>query len=490
MAKRTNGSAAASTSSTKAHTSTAAPPAKRARFAATEKPRQLKKAAPPSAPVRAAKKVKTATTPPTHFIVSSGSYERLLYGLRCHFETSAEPASKKHKVAGRKLVVEPYFAFPAHLSSLKSVAASRLVSPDTGSERKVGGKYLVSGGTDEIIKVWDLKRRREVGTLEGEANGTITCLQFVPHRNMLLAASTDSNITLYRVRDWVLLRALKGHKGRVNSVDAHPAGRVALSVGQDKMLRMWDLVAGKAVSTMKLGAEGDVVRWNTDGTKFATICGNQLTVYGVDMTVLHALSGPSRFHDVHFSYFPLDKQDPAQSEYMFVACEDGKTRIFDVATPSVTDSEVENGASTLLEPVAVLVGHKNRVKMLDLLEVAVPDAETSTVVAVSASSDGLINVYDLAVLPSSAKGEKAALDIEPSGTYDTEASRLTCVCAIGLTDAPTTATEGEDHDDEIDESEEDESDADESDSGSEPLLDEEEYENEELEADEAELESD
>lgn len=62
---------------------------------------------------------------------------------------------------------------------------------------------------------------------------------------------------MYRVRDWVLLRSLKAHKGRVNSVDAHPDGRVALSVGQDKMLRMWDLVAGKAVATMKLG-EGEV----------------------------------------------------------------------------------------------------------------------------------------------------------------------------------------------------------------------------------------
>lgn len=71
---------------------------------------------------------------------------------------------------------------------------------------------------------------------------------------MLLCATASSGITLYRVRDWVLLRSLKGHKGRVNSVDAHPAGRVALSVGQDKMLRMWDLVAGKAVATMKIGA--------------------------------------------------------------------------------------------------------------------------------------------------------------------------------------------------------------------------------------------
>jgi protein MAK11 len=34
---------------------------------------------------------------------------------------------------------------------------------------------------------------------------------------------------------------------------AHPSGKVALSVGQDRTLRMWDLMRGKGVASMKLG---------------------------------------------------------------------------------------------------------------------------------------------------------------------------------------------------------------------------------------------
>lgn len=29
----------------------------------------------------------------------------------------------------------------------------------------------MSGGTDEVVKVWDLRRRKEVGTLEGDTSG-------------------------------------------------------------------------------------------------------------------------------------------------------------------------------------------------------------------------------------------------------------------------------------------------------------------------------
>lgn len=82
------------------------------------------------------------------------------------------------------------------------------------------------------------------------------------------------------------------------------------------------------------------------------------------MTILHALSAPSRFHDAHFCYFPLDAQDPTQCEYMFVACEDGKTRIFDVSEPTVPsaaeDEEIDPSTLPNFEPVTQLVGHANR----------------------------------------------------------------------------------------------------------------------------------
>lgn len=258
--------------------SSAAPVAKKARFS-NPPPAQSKPAT--TTPKTTTKPTVVQSGPAKKFVVSAGTYERLLYGLECSFVASTSTSDRP------TLSITPIFSFPAHLSSLRTVAASVTLPAATATtatksvHRKIGGKYLVSGGQDEVIKVWDLQRRKEVGSLEGDTTGTITCLKFCPQRNMLLSASSDSTISLYRVRDWVLLRSLKGHKGRVNSIDPHPDGRVCLSVGKDNNLRMWDLVAGKSVATLKLGTEGDLVRWNAQGTKFGVITANTLTVYGI-----------------------------------------------------------------------------------------------------------------------------------------------------------------------------------------------------------------
>lgn len=176
MAKRKASATAVSASTASTHTTgdhAKKPVGKRARFegpppkidsSSTSKP-----TARPSKSKAVAKQPKVAPTPsaPSTVVISAGSYERLLYGLTC----TLQPTPSSSNGLPYSVILNPYFAFPAHLSSLKAVAASQNPSPATGTERKVGGKYLVSGGTDEVVKVWDLRRRREVGVLEGQQTG-------------------------------------------------------------------------------------------------------------------------------------------------------------------------------------------------------------------------------------------------------------------------------------------------------------------------------
>lgn len=76
------------------------------------------------------------------FKIIAGSYEKLLYGLEGKYASGSDVPT-----------LEPIFIFPAHLACVKAVAASPT------------GKWLATGSEDEFIKVWDLRRRKEVGSL-------------------------------------------------------------------------------------------------------------------------------------------------------------------------------------------------------------------------------------------------------------------------------------------------------------------------------------
>lgn len=196
-----------------------------------------------------------APTGPT-FKIIAGSYEKLLYGLEGHYPSGSDVP-----------VLKPIFIFPAHLSWIKCIAASP------------NGKYLATGSEDEFIKVWDLRRRREIGALS-QHTGSITSLTF-PTSQHLLATSVDATLSLFRTNDWALLKSLKGHSGRVNSVDVHPTGRVALSVGKDQTLKMWDLMRGRGAASLALGSEAEIVKFAPSGTHFAVLYPRKVEIYSL-----------------------------------------------------------------------------------------------------------------------------------------------------------------------------------------------------------------
>lgn len=150
--------------------------------------------------------IKTPTT--IDWLIVAGSYERLLYGV---------------KLSGESLALESEFIYPSHISCIKAVAT--------------GGRFLASGATDEHLKVYDLKLRKEVGTLM-QHEGSITCLEFY-QKSHLVSASEDGSLCVYRVKDWEVLKTLRGHKGQVNHFAVHPTGKIMLSVGKDSTLRLW-----------------------------------------------------------------------------------------------------------------------------------------------------------------------------------------------------------------------------------------------------------
>jgi len=116
------------------------------------------------------------------------------------------------------------------------------------------GRFLITGGFDEIIRLYDLKQRREKGQLIGHEGkqmnriavnfslGTITCLR--SYKNFVISGAEDSMIIIWKAKEWSLLFRLKGHKDSVHDMALHETGKILASVGKDRKIILWNMING------------------------------------------------------------------------------------------------------------------------------------------------------------------------------------------------------------------------------------------------------
>jgi WD40 repeat protein/serine/threonine protein kinase len=135
------------------------------------------------------------------------------------------------------------------------------------------GSRLASTGRDRVIKLWDPATGAERLTLRGHG-GAVTAVAFSPDGSRLASAGAipDPVVRLWDVTTGAEIRRIPGHTVDVNSVAFSPDGRRVASVGNDGLVRIWDVADGKAVMTFT--PEGrrmiQAVAYSPDGTHLAS----------------------------------------------------------------------------------------------------------------------------------------------------------------------------------------------------------------------------
>ena len=186
-----------------------------------------------------------------------------------------------------------------------------------------------------------MKKRKDLGSLV-QHNGAITALQFYS-RNHLLSASEDGTICIWRTRDWECMATMKGHKGRVNGLCVHPSGKIAISVGKDKALRLWNLMTGRKASANKLGEgisaalkvvlliriEAFDVKWNAAGDHYAILFDRKIVIYDMQATPILTIEHPVRIHCIR--YF----QHPTHGETILAGLDDKLIRFYSPSNAKV-----------------------------------------------------------------------------------------------------------------------------------------------------------
>lgn len=282
--------------------------------------------------------VKRKKTNSRIYRIITGSYEHNLFCVALNLNET-------------KVIFNPVFHFKAHTQSIRCLART--------------GRFLVSGSNDELIRLYDLQKRRESGTLMHHT-GAVICLKFFK-KKWLFSGSDDGHLLIWRCKDWEVLAELKGHKAAVSDIDIHPTGRVALSVGEDRKLILWNLMTARKVSVMKLRGNPRKVCWVPNSSNFIIGFDTKIIEY-TDSKPSYTLELTSPMHQMRFHKF-------TDHTHLIVSTEDGKILFYNSSDASFSDPKLD----------FMLIGHTKRVKDFDILDN----------IMVSASSDGQIVVWDL-----------------------------------------------------------------------------------------------
>ncbi len=114
------------------------------------------------------------------------------------------------------------------------------------------GRYLLSGGKDRKLWLWNLKSGKLVKTFVGHSD-IISSVAFSSNSQYAISGSRDRTVRIWNVSTGRLLDTYRGHNGFVSSVNFSSDGRYVLSGSYDKTLQFWDRRNARLIRRFKRG---------------------------------------------------------------------------------------------------------------------------------------------------------------------------------------------------------------------------------------------
>ncbi|MFG3720340.1 caspase family protein [Streptomyces massasporeus] len=312
-----------------------------------------------------------------------------------------------------------------------------------------GVPVAVSGGTDGLVRVWDLRTGELRSVLTGHqgAINAVACTE-VDGTSVGLTGGDDYTVRVWDLSTGESLAVLSGQGGAVNGLACTTVNRVPVAVvgGGDAAVRLWDLTTGDQLASLvghpgavngvtcttvdgvphavSVGADGSVRLWDLqDRVERSVFHGHTSWVWAVSSTRVEdvpvAVSGGGG--DGHLCVWDLERRTELSTLsgdtgwVNGVACVIADGRPLAVVGGGDYTVRVWDLASGT--PRAVLEGHASAV---NAVAAAVIDGVP---MAVTGGADGSVQVWDVRAGTQRWVMEQPAPTAGATGTADEEADR-------------------------------------------------------------------
>lgn len=237
--------------------------------------------------------------------------------------------------------------------------------PVTTAAYSNDGKFLISGGAEGVVRIWDATTNAEVRTLRGHT-GWVTSAAFSPDGRSAVSCAVDKALRLFELPKSD--GAAAGHSAMARCIAVSRDGKFAATGSDDKTVKVWNLSNGREVATLT-GFGGNVTA--------IVFQGNDTIVAG---------SG-SDIKLRKFTFAPVKEIEvltPGGQPFYLASSEDGKSLGAVWASSGAKDSGFDIFKTAVAVPLTTKGG-----------EIAAAVLSPDAAWGVSGAKDGIIRIWDL-----------------------------------------------------------------------------------------------
>jgi serine/threonine protein kinase len=183
----------------------------------------------------------------SYWVTSGPAQDRLLRGQKSAFTAAALSSRGNYVLTGGEDRSVRLWDLESRTEKLQvgtqdSIVSAVALSPD--------GRYAFSGDRGGRTMLWDLDNPKQPTTFKRHTN-TVTCLTFSPDGRYALSAGYDKTICLYDVKKGEYMSSFTGHTETVRCLAFLPDNVHFLSGSEDTTIRLWTIEGREDLASYK-----------------------------------------------------------------------------------------------------------------------------------------------------------------------------------------------------------------------------------------------